>query len=124
MSLDRRTFLRRLVLGGAAFTVANTLDRDFWSWVPGATGFVDAPRVELAALDEVSAAAARYFYPGVIDTYFKSQPLMAYLKSRMSIRWTGKTIGYANVEEYRRINKRPEPSAQYYWDIHGYEGDA
>lgn len=43
-------------------------------------------------LDEVNTVATKRIMPGVVDNYFKAGPLMAYLKTRFTQKWTGPII--------------------------------
>ncbi len=43
-------------------------------------------------LDEVNTITQKTIMPGVVDNFFKSGPLMAYLKSRFTRRWVGPLI--------------------------------
>ena len=43
-------------------------------------------------LDPVNTVATKKILPGVVDNFFKSGPLMAYLKTRFNRRWTGPLI--------------------------------
>jgi hypothetical protein len=43
-------------------------------------------------LDEVNTVATKRIMPGVVDNFFKAGPLIAYLKSRFTQKWTGPLI--------------------------------
>lgn len=43
-------------------------------------------------LDAVNTVATKRIMPGVVDNFFKAGPLMAYLKSRFTRKWTGPVI--------------------------------
>ena len=43
-------------------------------------------------LDEVNTVATKQIMPGVVDNYFKAGPLMAYLKTRFTRKWSGPQI--------------------------------
>lgn len=43
-------------------------------------------------LDPVNTVATKKILPGVVDNFFKSGPLIAYLKTRFNRRWTGPLI--------------------------------
>src|SRR5262245_40988297 len=43
-------------------------------------------------LDPVNTVATKKILPGVVDNFFRSGPLMAYLKTRFNRRWTGPLI--------------------------------
>lgn len=43
-------------------------------------------------LDPVNTVATKKIMPGVVDNFFKSGPLMAYLKTRFNRKWTGPQI--------------------------------
>ena len=43
-------------------------------------------------LDEVNTITQKTIMPGVVDNFFKSGPLMAYLRSRFTRRWNGPLI--------------------------------
>ena len=43
-------------------------------------------------LDEVNTIATKRIQPGLVDNYFKSGPLIAYLKTRFNRKWTGPLI--------------------------------
>lgn len=43
-------------------------------------------------LDEVNTVATKKIMPGVVDNFFKAGPMIAYLKTRFTRRWTGPLI--------------------------------
>lgn len=43
-------------------------------------------------LDEINTVATKRIQPGLVDNYFKSGPVMAYLKTRFNRKWTGPQI--------------------------------
>ena len=43
-------------------------------------------------LDDVNTVTTKTIMPGVVDNFFRSGPLMAYLKSRFNRKWIGPTI--------------------------------
>lgn len=43
-------------------------------------------------LDEVNTVATKRIMPGCVDNFFKAGPLIAYLKSRFTRKWTGPLI--------------------------------
>lgn len=86
MAIDRRGFLRSLLGGAVGLAIAPTLDLDKLLWVPGAKSiFLPAvPRITLAEIDEITR---RVILPGVVDNFFKSAPLLSYLKSHNTGLW-------------------------------------
>lgn len=58
-------------------------------------GYLDSNHLLIAGvilLDEVNTVATKRIMPGVVDNFFKAGPLMAYLKSRFTRKWTGPII--------------------------------
>lgn len=77
MSLTRRAFLRKLWLGAAALPIAAELDWERLLWVP--KPIITVPG---SMLDEINAIAIAHIMPAIEDDFFKSVPLLEYLKRR------------------------------------------
>ena len=71
---DRRSFLRLFGLAAAAHAVPLPSIDQIFETAQGEEEFA------AVSLDEINELTARYILPGLIDNYFKSDPILAYLK--------------------------------------------
>lgn len=76
MKPDRRSFLRSLL----ALPLAAELDLEKLLWVP--KPMIVVPRLPSRGLNyaEITEIAYRQVMPGIIDAYFRSNPLLASLQ--------------------------------------------
>ena len=83
MRFGRRDFLKFLL----AAPIAATVDVEKLLWVP--KPIITVPAI---TLDQINAITVKQIMPGIVDSFFKSGPLLAYLKGRQlghdDGRWT------------------------------------
>lgn len=70
--MNRREFLKRIVAVSVAVVAAPVLD------LLPARAVVATPRLNL---DELNTIMARHIMPGVLDSFFRNDPLLAYLNA-------------------------------------------
>lgn len=74
MMIDRRSFLRALL----ATPLALELDVERLLWMP--RPIITVPALRAVTMAEINAITLQTILPGVVDNFFKSTPLLEYLK--------------------------------------------
>jgi hypothetical protein len=85
--VDRRDFLKRLLGTAAGVALASTYDLEKLLWVP-------KPMITVPALniDQLNAIVLKEIMPGIVDNFFKSTPLLQYMKERHAKTFHGEPI--------------------------------
>lgn len=74
--MNRRGFLKRIIAVPVMATVVPWVEKPV-------RAMVSTPRLNL---DDLNAITLKHILPGVVDDYFKANPLMAYLQYRDKMR--------------------------------------